>query len=64
MEQAVRNAVELGASHLDGVRLCLRQLLEERQALPSLNLTDRPTLADVGQQPVNLHQYDQLLGGR
>jgi transposase len=62
VEQAVRNAVELGASHLDGVRLCLRQLLEERQALPSLNLTDRPTLADVGQQPVNLHQYDQLLG--
>jgi hypothetical protein len=62
VEQAVQNAVELGACHLDGVRLCLRQLLEERQALPSLNLTDRPTLADVGQQPVNLHQYDQLLG--
>jgi hypothetical protein len=64
VEQAVRNAVELGASHLDGVRLCLRQLLEERQALPSLNLTDRPTLDSVGQPPVNLHQYDQLLGGR
>lgn len=64
VEQAVRNAVELGASHLDGVRLCLRQLLEEHQALPSLNLTDRPTLDNVGQQPVNLHQYDQLLGGR
>ena len=64
VEQAVQAALELGASHLDGVRLCLRQLLEERQALPSLNLTDRPTLASVGQQPVNLHQYDQLLGGR
>lgn len=64
VEQAVRHAVELGASHLDGVQLCLRQLLEERQALPGLNLTDRPTLDSVGQQPVNLRQYDQLLGGR
>lgn len=64
VEQAVRNAVELGASHLDGVRLCLRQLLEEGQTLPSLTLTDRPMLANVGQQPVNLQQYDQLLGGR
>jgi hypothetical protein len=64
VEQAVRHAVELGASHLDGVRLCLRQLLEDRQLLPSLNLIDRPTLASLGQQPVDLQQYDQLLGGR
>jgi len=64
VEQAVRCALELGASHLDGVRLCLRQLLEERQLLPSLNLIDRPGLASLGQQPVNLQQYDQLLGGR
>lgn len=64
VEQAVGHAVELGASHLDGVRLCLRQLLEDRQLLPSLNLTEQPTLAGVGQQPVNLQQYDQLLGGR
>ena len=64
VEQAVRDAVELGASHLDGVRLCLRQLLEKHQVLPSLNLTDHPALATVGQQPVNLGQYDQLRGGR
>ncbi len=64
VEQAVQAAVGLGASHLDGVRLCLRQLLEEHQLIPSLNLSDRPTLANMGQQPVDLHQYDQLLGGR
>lgn len=64
VEQAVQAAVTLGASHLDGVRLCLRQLLEEHPVLPSLNLVNQPALATVGQQPVDLHQYDQLLGGR
>jgi hypothetical protein len=58
VEHAVRSTVELGASHLDEVRLCLRQ------RLPSHNLSDRPSLASLGHQPVNLQQYDQLLGGR
>lgn len=64
VEQAVQQAVALGASHLDGVRLCLRQLLADHHTQPSLNLADQPHLATVGQQPVNLQQYDQLLGGQ
>lgn len=64
VEQAVQAAVALGASHLDGVQLCLRQLLEPHPTPPGLNLADHPALSGIGQQPVNLHQYDQLLGGR
>ncbi len=64
VERAVQQAVALGASHLDGVQLCLRQLLEDHQVLPSLPLSNHSRLAGVGQQPVNLQQYDQLLGGK
>jgi hypothetical protein len=61
VEQAVEMALELGAAHWDGVSLCLRQL-QETETLPlSLDLHANPRLAEFGQQPVNLHQYDALL---
>ena len=61
VEQAVEMALELGAAHLDGVSLCLRQL-QETETLPlSLDLHANPKLAEFGHQPVNLHQYDALL---
>lgn len=64
VEQAVRMAIELGAAHLDGVRLCLRQL-EEGQTLPTpLELNILPQLAALGSQPVDLRQYDRLLAGK
>jgi hypothetical protein len=62
--QAVRQAVELGATHLDGVQLCLRELLRAVAPPQALDLGEHPHLAQVGQQPVNLEQYDQLLERR
>lgn len=64
VEQAVRMAIELGAAHLDGVRLCLRQLQDEWTLPQSLNLGIQPELAALGSQPVDLCQYDRLLGER
>lgn len=61
IEQAIHQALELGAAHLDGVKLCLSLLLEEDRDMPSLDLSEHPRLANFGQQPVNLHQYDLLL---
>jgi transposase len=58
---AVREAVELGAAHLDGVQLCLRQRLSAASLPPGLEMHTRPELAQIGCQPVNLQQYDQLL---
>ncbi|MCP5016592.1 MAG: IS21 family transposase [Ketobacter sp.] len=64
VQQAIQEALTLGAAHLDGVKLCLRQ-----QAMPSsppttLTLTAHPQLQGIGEQPVNLAQYDQFLAGR
>ncbi|MFN8463947.1 MAG: IS21 family transposase [Caldilineaceae bacterium] len=61
VEAAVHEAVELGAAHLDGVQLCLRQRLSAVTLPPGLEMHTRPELAQIGCQPVNLQQYDQLL---
>ena len=64
MVQAIQAALALGAVHLDGVQLCLHQL-STPQALPvALDLTGHDRLAGIGEQPVNLGQYDTLLSGR
>jgi hypothetical protein len=62
IEKAVRQALELGAVHRDGVELCLQQLLAPPAQPSSLDLSHNPALAAFGQQPVDLHQYDQLTG--
>lgn len=62
--EAIRQAIELGAAHLDGVQLGLRELAKTPAAPQALDLGEHPQLAGVGQQPVNLNQYDQLLGRR
>jgi hypothetical protein len=67
VEQAIRSALELGAVHLDGVELCLRQLGAASTPAAVLDLSRQPQLARVGSQPINLRQYDSLLaaaGGR
>jgi len=64
VEQAVRTAIELGATHLTGVQFCMHQLLEGCKAPPPLDMSLHPELAQVGNQPVDLQQYDQLLGER
>jgi len=63
VNRAVKQALDLGAAHLDGVKLCLRQLLSPQESPPALAL-DHPKLAAVGYQPVCLEQYNQLLEAR
>ena len=61
VDQAVQQAVKIGCSHYDGVRLCLRQVLAPEVAPASLDLLALPQLAAIGQQPVDLTIYDRLL---
>lgn len=61
LEQAVQRALALGAVHLDGVQLCLRHLQTPPLVFTPLDLRTQAHLLPLGQQPVNLQQYDQLL---
>ena len=71
IELAVEQSLEFNCAHADGVELCLRQTCTERSrsieypapVTPVLDLSDRPKLTAVGQQRVNLAQYDCLGGG-
>jgi hypothetical protein len=63
VERAVQQALKLGAAHLDGVQLCLRQLVSPQEIPSSLPLV-HPNLTSVGNQPVHLEQYNQLLEAR
>jgi transposase len=64
LTQAMQLALELGAVHRDGVQLCLRQLSGAPAPHATLDLSARAHLAGIGEQPVNLRQYDALLSGR
>ena len=61
IEQAVEQALAYGCAHFDGVKHCLEHLGQEADRTPLLDLTDRPHLALVGTQPIDLQCYDQLL---
>jgi transposase len=65
VEQAVRAALSYGCVHYDGVRLCLNQLLLPSTTPAALDLAalHLACLEPTGRQPVDLHQYDRLLGG-
>jgi transposase len=58
IEQAIRVCIELEAPQLDSIRLHLRP--SPLLAKP-LDLASRPQLLGVGEQSVNLGQYDRLL---
>jgi transposase len=60
---AVKQALAGGSAHLDTVTLCLHQALMSDVLPPQLDLSAQPTLAQVGQEPVDLAVYDQLLRG-
>jgi transposase len=62
IEQAVTQALQLGCIHADGVRLCLHQLMNPAVTRPALDLSRQPQLLAVGNQPVDLQRYEQLLG--
>lgn len=66
MEQAIEQALTLGCVHLDGVHYCLRQIgesSEQAYAPPTqeLDLSHRPDLQAIGNQPIDLSLYDRLL---
>jgi transposase len=61
LEQAIEQALSYGCVHLDGVVHCLHQLTEPKEAPASLDLSDRPHLQDIGNQPVDLSRYEKLL---
>ena len=61
VEQAVKQALEYGCIHADGVEFCLHQLLNPDAPVPSLSLANLPPWATVGEQPPDLNCYDQLL---
>lgn len=61
MEQAIEQALSYGCVHLDGVLHCLHQLTEPKETPSSLDLSDRPHLQDIGNQPVDLSRYEKLL---
>jgi len=63
VNRAVKQALELGAAHLDGVQLCVRQLVSRMETPASLSLA-HPKLISVGHQPIHLEQYNQLLEGK
>jgi hypothetical protein len=59
--QAIQRALALGRADREGIRLCLHQLHDAMPATAPLDLSRRPQLASLGQQPVSLAQYEQLL---
>jgi transposase len=63
IEGAISQALQYQCAHADGVELCLRQLLQPEPAPVSLDLSHKPNLQQVGQQPVTLSNYNQLLAG-
>lgn len=61
--QAIEHALELGAIHMEGIRLCLHHLVAPETPPPRLDLSDQPHLAQIGSHPLTLERYDQLLTG-
>ncbi|SRR6266567_5320446 len=61
LNQAIDQALSYGCVHLDGVLHCLHQLTEPKETPKSLDLSDRPSLQNVGNQPVDLSRYEKLL---
>src|SRR6266487_1627063 len=61
IEQAIEQALSYGCVHLDGVLHCLHQLTEPKEPPKSLDLSDRPDLQNIGNQPVDVSRYEKLL---
>lgn len=64
VEEAISLALEYGCASMDGVKLCLNQLLNPEDIIPPINLKSHPKLVGVGDQPVDLKCYEKLLEGR
>ncbi len=62
VEQAIRTCLKQGSPRLDSIRLLLRHERAPELLASPLDLTGRPKLQGVGEQPLRLTQYDRLLG--
>jgi hypothetical protein len=40
---------------------CLHQLSDDQHGVAGMELSDHPHLQAIGNQPIDLHQYEQLL---
>lgn len=60
IEQAVAQALAYGCLHLDGVKLCLRQLMAPALPVATLDLSAHPQLGIAIELP-DVRCYDQLL---
>ncbi len=63
IEKAVSQALRHHCAHLEGVKLCLHQMLHPDTPPAALDLSELPGLQEIGAQPVNLQHYNQLLSG-
>lgn len=61
IQEAIRQALAENIAHLEGVTFCLHRLQDETPAVPPLDLSAQPQLTSIGQQPVCLSRYNQLL---
>ncbi len=61
IKNAIKTAVGSGMMHLDGVQYHLRQQIKQAPPDIPLDLSAFPELAHIGQQPVDLQAYNQLL---
>lgn len=60
----ITQALAHQCAHADGVQLCLHQLLTPAVPTVVLDLQSRPQLLGIGEQAVDLAQYDALVGVR
>lgn len=60
IEQAITQALTYGCLHLDGIRLCVRQLMAPALTVTTLDLSEHPQLGIAIELP-DLRRYDQLL---
>lgn len=61
VQQSIVQAMTDGMPHLNGVQFCLNRLLDPAPTTQPLAQLPHPFLAEVGQTPPPLQQYDRLL---
>lgn len=61
VQEAIEQALVDNVPHLSGVLYCLNRLRDPAPTVKALNTLPQPHLAQVGQAPLTLPHYDQLL---
>jgi hypothetical protein len=61
VQKAIEQALADNVPHLSGVLFCLNRLRDPAPTVKALDTLPQPHLAQVGQAPLTLPHYDQLL---